>query len=207
MMSCMLRSNPMALAYELWPHYRLYDRQQEIVRSVRDNRETFVTAGNQLGKDFVAGYIALSNFITAKKFGITCRIITTSVVDKHLSVLWGEIGRFATTSKIGLTQALGGPLIYNHRDIRWEWNGKRDEISYLRGMVCKEPEGMAGHHADWTIAMIDEASGVENPVYDQVRTWAKRLLVFGNPLPTNNFFKQCVKGGDQTMPTQESLKW
>lgn len=112
-------------------------------------------------------------------------------------MLWGEIGRFIQTSAYNLTRQKGGNLLVNHRDVRWvDRNGDVDSISYLRGMVSELGEGMAGHHAAYTMAIIDEASGVANVVYDQVRTWAKRILIIGNPNPCNNFFYKAVKEGD-----------
>lgn len=89
-------------------------------------------------------------------------------------------------------------MLVKHRDIRWVDNesGEVNSISYLLGMVSEKGEGMAGHHAAHTLAIIDEASGVDDQVYEQVRGWAKRILVIGNPNECENFFKKAVKGGD-----------
>jgi hypothetical protein len=165
-----------------------------VVRSVWRNVETFVPAGNKLGKDWIAGFIALTFFLLHEEV----RVITTSVKDDHLRVLWGEIGRFIATSEVPLRREDGGPLIVNHRDIRKVnvKTGKLDEISYLRGMVSERGEGMAGHHAGATLLIIDEASGVDDCVYTQGATWAKRILAIGNPNPSSTFFKRHVDAGD-----------
>lgn len=190
-------SNPYTLTRLLWPEVKFYKQQREIIQSVDDNDETFVPAGNMLGKDFIGGFIALRAFITNAWRPGGCRIITTSVKDDHLRVLWGEIGRFVQSSKYPLTADKGGNLKCNHRDIRWiNADGEENPISYLRGMVSELGEGMAGHHAAYTLCIIDEASGVDESVYDQVRTWAKRILVIGNPNPCSNFFYKAVKEGD-----------
>lgn len=159
---------------------------------------SLVDLGRGNGKDFVAGFIALWFFLTRH----TCRVITTSVKDDHLRVLWGEIGRFIQECKHPLLLDQGGPLIWNHRDIRKVLNPtdpckrRRCEISYLRGMVSERGEGLAGHHAAHTLCIIDEGSGVDDLVYTQQATWARRLLVIGNPNQTNNFFYRGVKEGD-----------
>lgn len=196
--------DPLSLFELLWkPQFPkgLYSRQIEMVYSVRDNEETFVPAGNMLGKDFVTGFIVLWFFLSAMKVGATCRIVTTSIRDDHLRVLWGEIGRFITTSAYPLLAKDGGPLIFNHREIRRAAVGGRDacKISYLIGQVSEKGEGMAGHHADYTLVAGDEASGIENLVYTQSATWAKRGLWIGNCNPTNNFFFEGVQGGDIPM--------
>ena len=190
-------ADPLSLAKYLWPHVTFYREQRQILESVVENKETVVTAGNMLGKDFIAGYIAVWFFLTRNPV----RIITTSVKDDHLRVMWGEIGRFVNTCKYRLLAKDGGPLIVNHREIKKVHRGVVDPISYLLGMVSEKGEGMAGHHAAHTLLMIDEASGVDDLVYDQGRTWAKKVFMISNPNPCSNFFYNAVKGGDVLDPT------
>jgi hypothetical protein len=194
--------DPLVFGEALWPGVTFYDKQQEIIRSVKRDDETYVPAGNMLGKDFVAGFVALGAFLEPQTFlgGLNpskiVRVVTTSVKDDHLRVLWGEIGRFIDECKYPLRVEDGGPLIVNHRDIRKVVNGVECKVSYLRGMVSAKGEGMAGHHAPHTLAVIDEASGVDELVYTQMDTWARRKLIIGNPNPCTNFFYRGVKEGD-----------
>jgi hypothetical protein len=150
----------------------------------------------------VAGFISLSCFLRNP----VARIITTSVKDEHLKVLWGEIGRFIQSSRYPLTVDKGGPLIFNHRDIRKvNDKGQRCQISYLWGLVSEKGEGMAGHHAPYTLIIGDEASGLDNTVYTQSDTWAKRKLFIGNPNPCQNFFLEYVEAGDLLEPVSPTL--
>lgn len=187
---------PVRMFKALWPQYDIYDKQREILYSTRDNKETYVVSCNKSGKDFIAGAAALIHFLAAKRLGMSCRVITTSVKDDHLRVLWGEIGRFVRTCSVQLLCQHGGPLLFNHRDIRWAPEGKLDDFSYLRGMVSEKGEGLTGHHADHTVLIVDEGSGADQQVYDQGRTWANTILVLGNPNPCKNFFYDNVRGGD-----------
>lgn len=186
--------DPIIFAKMLWPDVYFYDKQREIIRSVDSNDQTFVVAGNMLGKDYVAGFICLRFFLIHEEV----RVVTTSVKDDHLRILWGEIGRFINTSEYPLLVENGGPLIHNHRDISKIVDGKECEISYMRGMVSKKGEGLAGHHAKHTLFVIDEASGVEDVAYTQGETWAKKMLIFGNPnpCPPTHFFRKNVELGD-----------
>jgi hypothetical protein len=118
------------------------------------------------------------------------------VKDDHLRVLWGEIGRFISTSRVPLDVERGGILICNHRDIKKKVGNEVCDISYLRGMVSGKGEGMAGHHAPHTLFIIDEASGVDDEVYEQGQGWMKRLLAIGNPNSCQNFFRRLVDAGD-----------
>lgn len=187
--------DPIELQKLQWPDSRFYNKQREILYSVRDNDETIVPAGNMLGKDYITGFIVLWVFLSAISQRLTCRIVTTSVKDDHLRVLWGEIARFVATAKYPLKHDEGGPLIVNHRDIRIAKEGAQG-ISYLRGMVSEKGEGLAGHHADITLAVGDEASGLDDLVYTQMCTWAKRILMIGNPNPCSNFFRKACDAGD-----------
>jgi hypothetical protein len=188
--------DPIRFANLLWPRTVFYDRQEEIIYSTVHNDETVVVAGNKLGKDYVAGFLCLYHFLV---FPVV-RVVTTSIREDHLDVLWGEILRFVQTSRYPLIDKYGGPLILRHRDVRKYRSplAERQEcpISYLKGLVSKKGEGMSGHHAPHTFGVIDEASGVEDEVLEQMNGWAKRKLIFGNPNPCLTFFKAVVTGGD-----------
>ncbi len=187
-----LRHDPVLFVKLLWPDVKLYNKQIEIMESVRDNDETFVPAAHQMGKDFVSAATVLWFYLTRHPV----RIITTSVKDDHLMVLWGEIGRFIDTCKYPLDHRKGGPLIVKHREIRKVVEGVQCKISYLKGMVSEKGEGLAGHHAPHTLLMMDECSGIDDEVYIRGCTWAKRILGIGNTYPCTNFFYRAVKEGD-----------
>jgi hypothetical protein len=199
--------DPRLLKDLLWPNVRYYRKQWALIESVRDNDETYCYAAHQMGRDYVAGFIVLWGFITHP----VVRIVTTSVKDDHLRVLWGEIGRYIDTSSIPLTDRgrsgvpcpLTSRLVVTHREIRKQHVGvdrktwTTCKISYVKGMVSERGEGMAGHHAPWTLLVIDEASGVDPMVAERASSWAKKSYIFGNPYGdvTSWFAKACL-GGD-----------
>jgi len=185
--------DPFNLAKVLWPEIVLADYQQEILQSVWQNTETVVVAGHELGKDFASGLVAVLFFLLHNP----CRIITTSVTDNHLRVLWGEINRFIDTARVPLLYSDGGLLVERHRDLRRvdPQTGKECKISYCQGIVSAQSESIAGHHAKHTLLIIDEASGVDDQTYRRGCTWAKKRLVIGNPYPCENFFSRAVEEG------------
>lgn len=195
--------DPLELMTVFWPDAVIAKHQADICYSVLDTYETFVGAGNQLGKDYIAGFTCVWWFLSAIKTGQACRIVTTSVDAPHLMVLWGEMERFIGTSRYPLIYGKGGPLIVNHMEIK---NGielnkyvgqapPKIPVSYIIGRVSATGEGLGGHHSPLGLAVIDEASGVANKSYENMQGWAKRLLAFGNPWPCQNFFKKAIKGG------------
>lgn len=198
--------NPFNLAKVLWPQVYFYDRQREIIQSVQENIETYVVAGNKLGKDFVSAFIALWFFLTRTP----CRIITTSAKDDHLSVLWGEIGWFIRESAYPLDSKQGGPLIIHHQEIKRSmgWGNHRQAcpLSYLKGMVANDQSiaAMGGHHADpkvpdgipHTLLIADECSSVPDEYYKVAIPWARRVLAIGNAWECENFFRKAIEAGD-----------
>lgn len=196
--------DPIKFGKCFWPNVSFYKEQIDIIKSVENNVETYVKAGNMLGKDFVTAFIVLYFFLTRHPV----RIITTSVDSSQLEgVLWGEIRNFISTSRIPLTHDKGGPLVDNHLHLRKMVNGKICGLSYVLGRVAKKGEGLLGHHiADRgdgiprTLAIGDEASGLDDDVHTRCTTWAKRLLFIGNPYPCTNFFKKYCQEGDVKNP-------
>ena len=212
--------DPIKFLNKFWPKVRLYDKQVEVVYSVMNNDETYVPAGNMLGKDFIAGFIAIWFFLSR----YPCRVVTTSADHAQLeSVLWGEIRRFIDTAKYPLVHDKGGPLVVNHLHIRRMHKGKMCGMSYILGRVAKKGEGLLGHHVSVdseefdlsmsggvdhslrvprTLFIADEASGVEDIAYERADTWAARKLIIGNPYQCSNFFYRAVKNGDILAPDQ-----
>ena len=182
----------------LWPDVKLYDKQLEIADSTLSNHQTFVRAGNKLGKDFIAAFIALGVFRVALARGFTCRIVTTSVAEHHLKVLWGEIGRFLTTAKQPMLFERGGPLVVNYLEVRRESEREaKNPLNYLVGRVSAKGEGLAGHHADYTLIIGDEASGLDDEVLKMAEGWAAHMLWIGNPNNCQNFYRKGNKAGDR----------
>ena len=197
-------ADPVKFCDRVWPQFTLYDKQRDILYSLRDNYETIVPAGNELGKDFIAG-LAIIWFFCSRR---PCKIVTTSTDSGQLEdVLWGEIRRFIEQAKIKL------PIQYNHLKLRQlKKDGTLVANSECVGRVVKHGEAMLGRHVErtaknepTTLLVVDEASGVDDKSYETADTWTHRKLVIGNPYPCSNFFFKGVKEGDKeaAAPTGE----
>lgn len=192
--------DPMKFKQLCWPSVTFYREQREIIYSVRDNDETFVPAGNQLGKDFVTAFICLWFFCSRRP----ARVVTTSVkADQLNDVLWAEIRRFIDTSEVRL------PVQYNHLFMRQtRRDGSLEPRSSLIGQVTRQGESLLGRHLErgtnnlpTTMAVFDEASGIGSQAYESSDTWAHRKLVIGNCYPCTNFFFSGVSEGNKPHPT------
>jgi len=194
--------DPLRLRDLLWPDVVFYDKQVDIIYSVWNDDETVVPAGNMLGKDFVGAFIILAVFLTRNP----CRIITTSVKDAHLDVLWGEMNRFIQEAASPLRVEEGGPLIVNQKFIRKIYEGEVEPLSYIRGMVAGPDtvQSFQGHHiaktgdrVPRTMLVGDEASALSPVIVDTMaRPWANRIFQIGNcwDCPPDNSFRSAVEG-------------
>ena len=91
-----LAADPLRFVALCWPTLKLYDKQREILLSVRDNLETFTHAGNELGKDFIAAIVAIWFFASRTP----ARVITSSSSETQLNaILWSEIRHRIETSR------------------------------------------------------------------------------------------------------------
>lgn len=185
--------DPLGFIAFFWPHVRLYDKQVQILESIRDNDTTISVAGNMLGKDFIAGLANIWFFASRTP----ARGLTTSVDQDQLEgVLWGEMRRFLKEARFPL------PIQMNFLLMR-KIIGKKGElcpISELVGRVARTGEGYLGRHLPRDIPRSfvthDEASSIDDTNLNATDTWAHRTLLIGNPYPCTNRFYKSVKRGD-----------
>lgn len=193
-----LASDPMRFVTLCWPDMRLYDKQRDVLLSVRDNLETFVPAANEMGKTRIAAVIAIWFFMSRTP----ARVITSSSGETQLStILLTEIQQLIRTSRIPL------PLSIKHLCIRKLADPESAEhltLDYLIGHVASTVENFQGHHLKHdrprVLIIFDEASGVSDEFFDASDSWAHRKLVIGNPLSNTNFFYRLCKRGDVEDP-------
>ena len=196
--AALLATDPMQFIALCWPEMRLYDKQQEVLLSVRDNLETFVHAANQMGKTRIAAIAAIWFFLSRTP----ARVVISSSNETQLeSVLWSEICQLIQSAAWPL------PLLVTHLSIKklCNPNGSDTECTdYILGHVTKTVESFQGHHLPSdkprVLVIFDEASAIPDEFFEAAESWAHRKLVVGNPLSVTNFFYRCCKGGDVDDP-------
>lgn len=165
-----------AEGFDPWPGPTspyLWRLQQEILTSVWQHQRTSVSSCHAIGKDFTAALVALT-FLEVFDPSI---VITTAPTDRQVKlVLWQEIAGHRARSKTKLrgrltqTQLSIGPQHY-----AVGFKSSKDN-----------PERFQGFHAPHLLYVVDEASGVEDPIYDAIEGGMSagdaRILQIGNPL-------------------------
>lgn len=173
----------------------LWSLQREICYSVRDHRYTAVPAGYGCGKSNVAAVI-IAWWVDVHPPG-TAKIITTATNFEQIkSVLWQEIADAHAAGQ------LPGRLNLT------EWwievvnpDGTTSErlVAFGRKPAEHNQQGIAGVHARYPLAVIDEAGGVEKWLWDSMKgimaNSDARLLAIGNPMDSDTEFARVCKPG------------
>ncbi len=200
--------DPILFAKYHWPEMRFYAKQVEMLRSVRDNVETFVHAGHKLGKDRASAVAVLWFFMSRKPARV---IICGSSTESIRDTLWGEIENL-----IREAERNGRPfnVKVNHLRLEKRIFGKPNEtepLDYVEAKVVKKGEALHGHHLDDSsgprlMFVFSEATAIDDEHYDAAQTQMHRLLVCANPMKTDGFFYRVCRAGNVMHPLKDGTK-
>jgi hypothetical protein len=159
----------------------LEDKFIEILESVRDNENTLVQSGHQIGKTLAAACVILW-FLDVFR---PSRAITTSATWTDVEAkLWGTIRTlYRKNGQWFGIDALETAL-------------KITDEHYALGLSPKEVEPFQGHNAKHVIVVFDEASSIAQKFFDAASAEATRTLAIGNPLLAEGAFFKNSKSAD-----------
>lgn len=157
----------------------LWEKQEEILLSIRDNKYTSVRSCHGSGKTFTAA-CAVVWFLLTHPYSI---VITTAPTDRQVKeLLWQEIARLARMARI----PIGGQLLTKRWSIDAGW--------FALGFSSDETDKFQGYHAKDLLVVVDEACGVAPAVYEGIDSIltsgdGNKLLLIGNPTePSGRFY-------------------
>jgi hypothetical protein len=151
----------------------IWSKQDEIWKSVRDNRKTHVKSGHKNGKTKIAALITLW-FLDCWR---PSRVVTTSASFADVKMkLWGHIRDLYRNGGEWF-----GPSI-NMTDLLIS------DRHYALGLSCDRVEAFAGHNEEFVLVVIDEASAISQELIDAAEAQATRILELGNPLMSEGPF-------------------
>ena len=158
--------------------------QEAVVASVRDHRRTLVTAGNSVGKTFLAARLALWFLFTHPG----AKVVTTAPTWPQVAnLLWREL-RFGYFHS---RMPLGGQL--NKTDLLI------DENWYAVGISTDDATRFQGYHGERVMVIFDEATGVGGHIWEAADGIAvgprDRMLAIGNPTDPTSRFKAAEDSG------------
>ena len=155
--------------------------QKEALYAVRDNRRVAIKSGQGVGKTGIEAVILLWFLLTFPD----ARIVATAPTKQQLhDVLWSEVAKWMNNSDL-LAQLIKWTKTYIYMigyEKRW----------FAVARTATKPENMQGFHEDNMLFIIDEASGVADPIMEAIfgtLTGANnKLIMMGNPTKVTGAF-------------------
>jgi hypothetical protein len=157
-----------------------WEKQRQVLESVRDFPRVAVRSGHGTGKSFIAASTVLwflYSFYPSK-------VITTAPTWNQVrNILWNEIKKQHAFAALNL----GGKVL--------EEKIKLGPDAFAVGLSTDEPERFQGYHAENILVILDEAPGVRDEIWEAAATLltskGARMLVIGNPTKASGAFYNC----------------
>ena len=155
--------------------------QRAILDSVAKNQMTSVRSGHGIGKSAVEAWTVIW-FMSTRPFPkIPC---TAPTQHQLFDILWAEISKWLRNNK-----ALERELMWTKEKVYMK---QYPEEWFAVARTASKPDALQGFHADDILYIIDEASGVDDTIFEPVlgalSTPGARLLMCGNPTQLTGFF-------------------
>lgn len=155
--------------------------QAKILRSVAKNPMTSVRSGHGVGKSTVEAWVVIWFLATRPFPKIPC---TAPTQHQLFDILWAEVSKWLRNNK-----ALANELVWTKEKVYMR--GYPEEW-FAVARTASKPDALQGFHADDVLYIIDEASGVDDDIFEPVlgalSTPGARLLMCGNPTQLSGFF-------------------
>lgn len=163
----------------------LWSKQQDIIRSIRDNRRTAVQSGHGIGKSLTAS-VAASWWVDTHPPDQTLVVTTAPSVKQVHAILWEEI------RKIHLQAGLPGEVQISDN---WLIGGRL--VGFGRKPQDHDRDAFQGLHRKYLLVILDEAAGIPEWLWGSARDIATgehcRMLAIGNPTDPSSYFRKVCR--------------
>jgi len=171
-----------------WP---IWSKQREILNALVKYRKVAVRSGHGLGKSFIAAICVMYLAYVWKGLGVT----TAPTFRQVEKVLWGEIHWLYNNA--GGRNKMGGDLKKTSLDLGDKW--------FVEGFSTRDPKAaITGFHEENVFAIVDEAGGVAQEVFDAIEgiltSGNSFILLIGNPIEAGGPFEDAFKPGSGFYP-------
>lgn len=173
------------------------DQQVEFIQSLNTpEKRITVRSGHGIGKDACVGGVAIPWFLIthAGQVGsgvMSCKVVCTAPTARQLSdVLWSEIAKWMMGSAIADEFVIQKDKIF-HKDYPKTWWCRAITTS-TRQSKEEQAEALAGLHEEHMLIVVDEASGVPDPVYipleGALTKEDNKVILIGNMTRNSGYF-------------------
>jgi hypothetical protein len=183
----------------------LWAKQVEVCQAIAGNHTTLIPAGRAVGKSFLLAGIVLWWLYTRPR----SLVITTGPDFRQVvTVLWKEIARALRPRFEGGRRV--SPLLDLRYDHLSDGHSSPQRLCIRHGsdwgalgFAADCEEGFSGQHAGELLVIVDEASGVTEPIWSAIHGLAAtRLVIAGNPIRYDCHFRELhdlAAGGSPSM--------
>ncbi|OPA77459.1 terminase B [Paenibacillus selenitireducens] len=171
--------NPVAFSQDML-NFEPDEWQAAVMMDLASSPKVSVRSGQGVGKTGVEAAICIW-YLCCRPFP---KIICTAPTKQQLhDVLWAEIAKWLNTSRMKDFLKWTKTKIYMiGQEERW----------FATARTATRPENMQGFHEDYMLFIVDEASGVADPIMEAIvgtlSGLENKLLMMGNPTKTSGVF-------------------
>jgi phage terminase large subunit len=154
--------------------------QENVLHDMARNRFVSVRSGQGVGKTGLEAVVCLWFLCTRPFPKVVC---TAPTMHQLHDVLWAEISKWLTESKVSNLLKWTKTRVYMlGNQERW----------FATARTATKPENMQGFHEDYMLFIVDEASGVADPILESILGTLSgeenKLLMCANPTQTSGIF-------------------
>ena len=155
--------------------------QKEAATAIAQHRKVSIRSGQGVGKTAFEANLVLW-FLSCFPYP---RVVCTAPTRQQLNdVLWAEIAKWQERSPV-----LQAMLVWTKTRVYMKGHEKR---WFAVARTATKPENMQGFHEDNMLFVVDEASGVADPIMEAIQGTLSgdnnRLLMCGNPTQNTGTF-------------------
>lgn len=194
-------NNPVAFANDILG-MRTWDAQNRILEAVTKYKRVTVRSGHKIGKSTTAAILALLFFCSFED----ARVVMTSKTARQVdAILWRELGKIRSKAGCCLdcreackkakrpeprpcphSSLIGGQMNSLARS-----GFRAHDFREISGFTAREPEAVAGVSGAHLLYLVDEASGVDDPIFEAIegnRAGDAGIVLFSNPTRSEGEF-------------------
>lgn len=182
------RESPLLFATEALG-VRPSDQQAHLLSTFPKHKRNSVRSGHGTGKDACASWIILW-FMTTRPYA---KVVCTAPTARQLGdILWSELSKWLRKSILSEEFVVQKDKLF-HKDAPKEWWVRAVSPS-VKASREEQAETLAGFHGDHLLIIVDEASGVPDPVYIPLEGAMTQednyVLLIGNPTKAQGYFHE-----------------
>jgi hypothetical protein len=135
-------------------------QQLDYLQQVAKNKRITIRSGHGTGKDASTAWVIMWFMCTRAYAKVVC---TAPTARQLADILWSELTKWIRKSKVADELVIQKDKIFQ-KDNPKEWWCRAVSVS-AKASKEEQAETLAGFHGDHLLIVVDEASGVNDPVY------------------------------------------